>query len=375
MPKRAKVSECSAEMVYDIVNIQMAHKNARKGKSYYQEVKMVDSNQAKYLYDLQEKIIDGTIRTSEYIKFEKQEGPKLREIFKLPYYPDRIYQWAIIQVIEPILIRNLTRDTYSAIPGRGTYAAYKELKKALKSDYKGTQWCLKIDIRKYYPNINREKLKKVYRHLIKDKGIINMLDEIIDSMPGDKGVPIGNYISQYSGNVYLSEFDHRVKEVYGVKYYYRYMDDMVFLAETKEELQVLLKEIKRWLKEEMDLDVKENWSLFYVEDRGINFVGYIFRHNNIRLRRSIVNTLRKISLKIRRKVNKGQIINFNLYCGINSMCGWLKHCDSGGLRVKYVDIIWDHVEYYHDNVIKFNAKKRRLKKDAGNQGNNSRRAA
>ena len=41
MPKRAKVSECSAEMVYDIVNIQMAHKNARKGKSYYQEVKII----------------------------------------------------------------------------------------------------------------------------------------------------------------------------------------------------------------------------------------------------------------------------------------------------------------------------------------------
>lgn len=375
MPKRAKVSECSAEMVYDIINLQRAHQNARKGKSYYQEVKMVESNPAKYLYDLQDSIIDGTIKTSEYVRFEKQEGPKLREIFKLPYYPDRIYQWAIIQVIEPVLIRNLTRDTYSAIPGRGTYAAYKAVNKALHSDPKGTQWCLKIDIRKYYPNINREKLKKVYRHLIKDKGIINMLDEIIDSMPGDRGVPIGNYISQYSGNIYLSEFDHRVKEVYGVKYYFRYMDDMVFLAETKEELQALLKEIKRWLKEELDLDVKEDWSLFYVEDRGINFIGYVFRHKLIRLRKSIVKTLRKISLKIKQKVNRGQIINFHLYCGINSMCGWLKHCDSGGLYQKYVAIVWDHVEYYHDNVIKFNAEKRRLKKDAGNQRNDTRRAA
>ena len=375
MPKRAKVSECSAEMVYDIVNLQKAHQNARKGKSYYKEVQMVDSNPAKYLYDLQDDIMNGTIKTSEYVRFEKQEGPKLREIFKLPYYPDRIYQWAIIQVIEPTLIKHLTRDTYSAIPGRGTYAAYKAVKHALKSDVKGTQWCLKIDIKKYYPNINRERLKKVYRHLIKDKGIINMLDEIIDSMPGDKGVPIGNYISQYSGNVYLSEFDHRVKEIYRIKYYFRYMDDMVFLAETKEELQVLLKEIKVWLKEELDLDVKANWSLFYVEDRGINFVGYVFKHNNIRLRRSIVNTLRKISLKIKQKVNKGQIINFHLYCGINSMCGWLKHCDSGGLREKYVDIIWDHVTYYHDKVIKLNAEKWRLKKHADNSGNNTRRAA
>ena len=106
----------------------------------------------------------------------------------------------------------------------------------------------------------------------------------------------------------------------------------------------------------LDLEVKDNWSLFFVEDRGINFVGYVFKHNLIRLRRSIVKTLRKISLKIKQRVNKGMLINYHLYCGINSMVGWLKHCDSGGLMLKYVVIIWDHVVAYHDQVI---MKKRR----------------
>ena len=149
MPKRAKVSECSAEMIYDINNLVKAHQNARRGKSFYSEVKMVDSSPAKYLYELQDMEKDGTYKTSEYEAFWKQDGEKLREIFKLPYYPDRIHQWAIIQVIEPVLLRHMTDDTYSAIPGRGTYKAYQKLVKALKTDPVGTRWCLKLDIKKY----------------------------------------------------------------------------------------------------------------------------------------------------------------------------------------------------------------------------------
>lgn len=346
------------EQICDINNLVKAHENARKGKSFYTEVQMVNENPGKYLYELQDMMLAGTYKTSEYEVFEKQDGEKLREIYKLPYYPDRIYQWAIIQVIEPYLIRNMTDDTYSAIPGRGTFKAYCKVKKALK-DYKGTKWCLKIDIKKYYPNIDKQKLKDKFARMFKDKKLLDMLGEIIDSTPGKKGVPIGNYISQYSGNIYLSDFDHRVKEVWKVKYYFRYMDDMVFLASTKEQLQKLLVEIRAYLKDVLDLEVKSNWSLFRVDDRGINFVGYVFKHNVIRLRKSIVKTLRKVSLKIKQRVNRGLMINYRLYCGINSLCGWLKHCDSGGLYLRYVAVIWMHVELYHDVVIVSKSKKRR----------------
>ncbi len=348
------------EQVYDINNLMLAHQNARKGKSFYSEVKMVNENPAKYLYELQDAIKNLTYKTSEYEMLEKQEGEKLRQIYKLPYFPDRICQWALIQIIEPYLILNLTDDTYSAIPGRGTYKAYKKVKKALSTDIKGTQWCLKLDIRKYYPNINKQKLKMKYARLFKDEKLLSLLYEIIDSTEGAKGVPIGNYISQYSGNIYLSDFDHRVKEVYRVKHYFRYMDDMVFLAETKEELQLLVTKIIKYMRDVLDLEVKSNWSLFRVDDRGVDFVGYVFKHDCIRLRKSIAKTLKKVSLTIKRRVNKGFVINYHMYCGINSMRGWLKHCDSGGLYLKYIAVIQDHIDYYYENVIVRRKKVRNL---------------
>lgn len=316
------------EKIYDIENLRLAHKQARRGKSFYTEVKLIDENEDEYLYRLQDMLIHKTYHTSKYEVFEKKEGKKIRKIYKLPYFPDRICQWAIIQVIEPYLMRTLTDDTYSALPGRGVERARRKMVRALKTDPENTVWCLKIDISKYYPNVNIEKLKLKYRRLFKDNDLLWLLDEILDSNP-DTGVPIGNYISQYSGNIYLSNFDHRVKEVYHIKHYFRYMDDMVFLSSSKEELQNLIKEITKYLADEYDLKVKDSWSLFRVEDRGIDFVGYVFRHDSIRLRKSIAHSIKKTSSKIRWRVNNDMELNRHLYFSFNSLKGWLKHSHSG----------------------------------------------
>ena len=338
------------EKICDIENLRLAHKQARRGKSFYTEVKLVDENEDEYLYRLQDMLIHKTYHTSKYEVFEKKEGKKIRKIYKLPYFPDRICQWAIIQVIEPYLMRTLTDDTYSALPGRGVERARRKMVRALKTDPENTVWCLKIDISKYYPNVNIEKLKLKYRRLFKDNDLLWLLDEILDSNP-DTGVPIGNYISQYSGNIYLSDFDHRVKEVYHIKHYFRYMDDMVFLSSSKEELQNLIKEITKYLADEYDLKVKDSWSLFRVEDRGIDFVGYVFRHDSIRLRKSIAHSIKKTSSKIRWRVNNDMELNRHLYFSFNSLKGWLKHSHSGWLKIRYFDIIEDHVQDYHDRFL------------------------
>ena len=321
------------EKICDIENLRLAHKQARRGKSFYTEVKLIDENEDEYLYRLQDMLIHKTYHTSKYEVFEKKEGKKIRKIYKLPYFPDRICQWAIIQVIEPYLMRTLTDDTYSALPGRGVERARRKMVRALKTDPENTVWCLKIDISKYYPNVNIEKLKLKYRRLFKDNDLLWLLDEILDSNP-DTGVPIGNYISQYSGNIYLSDFDHRVKEVYHIKHYFRYMDDMVFLSSSKEELQNLIKEITKYLADEYDLKVKDSWSLFRVEDRGIDFVGYVFRHDSIRLRKSIAHSIKKTSSKIRWRVNNDMELNRHLYFSFNSLKGWLKHSHSGWLKIR-----------------------------------------
>ena len=90
--------------IYNIDNLKLAHSNARRGKIYYKDVKMVDSNEESYLKKIQEMLINKTYKTSNYVVFKVWDKTKERTIYKLPYYPDRIVQWAIMQIIEPLLL-------------------------------------------------------------------------------------------------------------------------------------------------------------------------------------------------------------------------------------------------------------------------------
>lgn len=333
-------------------NLKAAHQNAKKGKGWYKEVKMVDSDPEHYLKLLQEMLVNKTYHTSEYQTFYKTDGNKKRLIYKLPYFPDRICQWAVLQVIEPILLRNFTADTYSAIPGKGIHLCLHNIQKSMKTDVKGSQYCLKIDAKQYYPSINHQILKEKYRHLFKDDDLLWLLDEVIDSTPGDSGIPIGNYLSQYSGNYYLSAFDHWIKEVKGVKHYFRYMDDIVILHQSKTYLHKLRKEIDEYFRTKLKLTIKENWQVFPTFKRGLDYVGYRSFLEFTLLRKSTCKNFKVKMVAINKKRLNGQELTYSEWCSINSYKGWLKHCDSYRLQQKYLMPLEKYAENYYLNHIK-----------------------
>lgn len=365
------------EKICDIENLRKAHKNAKKGKGWYKEVKMIDENPEHYLGLLQEMLINHTYKTSDYEVFYKTEGKKTRKIYKLPYFPDRICQWAILQVIEPFIINNLTDDTYSAIPKRGIHKALFKLQDAVWNDVPECQYCLKLDARHYYQSINHELLKQKYARMFKDDELLWLLGEIIDSITTaeiddlraiylleedidpETGIPIGNYLSQYSGNYYFSSFDHWIKEEKKVKYYFRYMDDIVIFGRTKEELHALRKEIEIYFKDELKLQIKDNWQVFPTYIRGVDFLGYRTFLNYTLLRKSTCKDMKRKLTAIRAKVESGNMMNYSEWCCINSYRGWLKHCNSFRLSQKYVVPLLPYADDYYIKNIKSKKKGRK----------------
>ena len=107
------------------------------------------------LVRLQKALIEDTYRTSEYCVYTiiADRGNKEREIYRLPYYPDRIVHHAIMNVIEPYLVNRFTADTFNCLKGRGIHYGVKRLKRDLKADKEGTKYCLKLDIKKFFPSI------------------------------------------------------------------------------------------------------------------------------------------------------------------------------------------------------------------------------
>ena len=265
-------------------------------------------------------------KTSEYTTFKIYE-PKEREIFRLPYYPDRIAHHAIMNVMEPIWTKIFIDQTYSSIKNRGIHKAHKALLKDLKKYPENTIYCLKLDIRKFYPSIDHNILIEILEYKIKDKKLMGILKEIIHSAPG---VPIGNYLSQFFANLYLTYFDHWVKEELKCKFYYRYADDIVILSSDKNWLRNRLLAIKIYLKHRLKLNLKPNYQIFPVESRGIDFVGYKFYHTHVLLRKSI--KLRLLKLVNKYKNNKIDKIKFKK--SLQSYFGWIKYCNSKHLLTK-----------------------------------------
>lgn len=181
------------EKVISLDNLRLADEKARKGKLCTYGVQLHDKHREENILALHESLKNGTFRTSKYHVFTIFE-PKERQIFQLPYFPDRILHHALMNILEPIWVSTFTKDTYSCIKERGIHACAKSLKATLKRDREGTKYCLKIDIRKFYPSINHEVLKGIVRRKIKDSRLLALLDEIIDSNV-NTDVPIRNYVT------------------------------------------------------------------------------------------------------------------------------------------------------------------------------------
>lgn len=295
-------------------NLVLADQKASKGKSWQYGVRVHQKNQDANLQLLQDMLINKTYRTSPYTTFKVYE-PKEREVYRLPFFPDRITHHAVMNILEPILVTMFTTNSYSCIKGKGIHAAANDVKKTLR-DVAGTHYCLKLDIKKFYPNIDHAILKQIIRRKIKDQDLLWLLDGIIDSA---EGLPIGNYLSQYFANLYLTYFDHWIKEVKRVKYYFRYADDLVILSDSKSYLHQLLADIRIYFTEKLNLSIKSNYQVFPVAARSIDFVGYRFYHTHTLLRKRIKQNFARAVSK-----DPGSI-------SIASYWGWAKHCNSGHL--------------------------------------------
>lgn len=318
------------DSIIDIDNLKRAHHNASRGKKWYPEVKMVNDDPEYYLFKIQDMLLNHEYKTSDYRIFEREENGKIRKIYSLPYFPDRIVQWAIIQVIGPILERHFIYDSYSSIKSKGPLLCANRVYKALHYYPEDTKACLQTDIHHFYPSIDQDILKDLYSKLFKDPNLLWLLFEIIGSLPKEEGVPIGNYLSQYNGNLYLTDFDHYIKEQTNIKYYYRYMDDMVFLHDDMYYLKDLLENIKEILKDSRRLKIKDIYQLFYICDRGLDFCGYIINHDNIKIRNRIRdNYIDKCKSYAVSPKTDHNVASFNSYNG------FLEHANTYNLQCKY----------------------------------------
>lgn len=283
-------------------------RNARSTRPRYVRF---NENRLKNLQIIQYRLRTDTFEFGPYQYFIVKEKTR-RSVANAPL-KDRAPHWLLYEHLMDQWQRRFIHDCYGNLPGKGTHAAVRRLASWTRKP--ALTHALQIDIAKYFSSIQHAYLKKVLFEREGNSHIRILLDGVIDSfITSDefdhlfadtspyrktkaKGIALGNLDSQIIANIYMNEFDHWVKETLRVKHYIRYVDDMIILGSSAEELGKLQTLIEAKL-DEIGLTVNPRKTKIRKIACGIPFLGYIVWPNHIsagkRVRRQSARKIRRM---------------------------------------------------------------------------------
>ena len=288
-------------------NLELAYKKARRGKAKKLAVEEFDKNFYVNLRQLQyelEKQIYEPLPLKRFIV----RDPKTRTIHASAFR-DRIVHHALINMLEPIFDKKFIHDSYASRKNKGTHPAVQRFElfmrrvskngRCIKKKYSNNSiqgYIFKADIKHYFDTVSHAVLVGIIRRKIKDPSIIALIKKILDNFESPKpgrGMPLGNFTSQFFANVYLNELDYFVKHILKATYYIRYVDDFVILHHRKKLLENYKDRIVRYLTY-LKLEIHPDKSQIIPLCKGITFLGYrIFYHYKLLRKRNIRSFQRK----------------------------------------------------------------------------------
>lgn len=321
------------EQVGDWDNLLLAYKKARSGKRDRAEVQIFATDLWLHLGNIQNHLLAGTYHMGGYRSFVVYE-PKRREILAAPF-GDRVVQHALLNVLEPIWNACMIEDTYACRKGKGTHDGVTRLQRWLRDMSVNRPlseiWIAKTDFSGYFRNIQHADLKRIARRKIACKRTLQALDAIIDSTPGNIGIPVGNLTSQWLANLLGNEMDQWIKRELRVKRYLRYMDDCVAIFASRGEAELFVTRLEA---RAADYGLRfSRWSV-HRATQGVNTLGYRIWPDRKLLRRRAIVSFRRDMRRLLKLRSRGETSAEQITARVKSFVAHAAHADTWRLRKK-----------------------------------------
>ncbi len=379
-----------------LIDLFQAYYDARKNKRNTRNALLFEINYESKLFELYDEIIENRYKPKPSICFIVDK-PVKREIFAADFR-DRIVHHLIYNYISPIFEKTFINDSYSCRKGKGTHYGIKRVDHFIRScseNYRKDCYILKLDIKGYFMAMNKDLLyQNVKMKLIRNKHkididlplLLNLIEKTIFNDPkknciikGNKldwyglpktkslfyasencGLPIGNLTSQLFGNIYMNEFDHFVKRDLGIKYYGRYVDDIVLIQSDKYYLKSLIPILSNFLLYTLQLTLHPNKIYLQHYSKGVKYLGAVIKPYRIyianRTKGNFYQAIEKQNFIVHdHEPNNEDKKNF--LSSINSYLGILKHYKTYKLRkrmiYKNLSGVWWNYGYLKGGLGKF----------------------
>ncbi len=331
MPKTLR-NQFDKKLSYE--KLMEAHKRSCDNKTCRKDIILFNLKKEAYVKYLYENLKNQTYKHGGYTIFYVHE-PKLRRIQKSRYIDRVVHRWLVDNFLAPTFIPQFIKNSYACLPNRGMHQATLDVKQAMghcKCIW-GEYYIVKMDVKKYFQNINKEILLKIVNRKIKDKKLIWLINEIIYSTEEDTGIPIGNYTSQIFANIYLNEVDQYAKHILKLKYYFRYMDDTIVLVKSKSEAKNVLERIREFLNEKLKLELNSKTQIFKSK-QGVNFCGYKINEYRMKIREKGKKKIKKKIKHLKENIKSGTMTSIEAKKYLCGHFGYIKYADVHNLTEK-----------------------------------------
>jgi RNA-directed DNA polymerase len=297
-----------ADELYSFSNLWHQYRVCRRNKRNTINALAFEVDAESNLLSLQAELRDHSYRPGRSVCFIT-DGAKPREVFAADFR-DRIVHHLLVTAQTEVYERRFIHDSYACRVGKGTLAASNRLMRFMgKVSANGHRhaWALKLDVADFFPSINKRTLCAITERAIRDPEIrwLNRVllfhDPTTDyrfqsrrghalgpeqagyPVPNRKslfgndnqhGLPIGNLTSQFWGNVYLDQVDQFIKRKLRCRYYVRYVDDMMLLAESPDQLLRWREQIAIFLRDRLRLELKAGQRELISLREGVEYIGW-----------------------------------------------------------------------------------------------------
>ena len=318
------------EKICDFGNLYQAYKKSKSGKGFSKSSMKFQISALDGIHQIKRRLETKTYQISPYHQFTIYE-PKER-IIKACSFQDKIVQHSICDnVLLPNLKTEFIKTNYAGQIGKGTLYGLDCLKLQMQlAHYKYGYdcWIIKADISKYFYSIDHNILKDIVKYFVEDDDVYWLCEKFIDSTE-DKGLPLGNQISQVFALLYLSGLDHFITGELGVKYYGRYMDDFYLIVNSKEYAKYCLNAIYEFV-HSLGLELNGKTQIIPFKN-GIRFCGFhTYVTQDGKVIRKLINANKRAAKKKFRKmvglVKNGKLTKEKFYESYNA---WKNHISHG----------------------------------------------
>ncbi len=310
----------SKTSIFSFKNIYRCYLDCRCKKRNTYNALRFEINAEENIFKLEQELRNRTYHPSHSILFAAKK-PKLREIFAADFR-DRVVHHILVKELEKVWEPMFIHDSYACRIGKGTHKAVIRLQTFLRKITKNGHiraYYLQLDVKDFFTSIDKDILFALIKAKLNNLEVLWLTEkilfwdcttsyirrgnqELLSNIPDNKslfgkenrrGLPIGNLTSQFFANIYLNELDQFAKHKLKAKYYLRYVDDFVLVSHDKDKLIRWKEEIKDFLTAKLNLQLHPKRQRLQLVSNGIDFLGYIIRHNYILVRRRVVNNLRE----------------------------------------------------------------------------------